>query len=53
MDEDTRFNFGLIADVFDVLEKHGYHRSDNASTGRSLGVLLDLVKTYEGASERP
>lgn len=43
-----RFNFGLIADVFAVLEKHGYKRFDNAHTGQAVGILLDLAETYEG-----
>lgn len=50
MDEndDTRFTFGLIADVFAALERHGYRRCDNAHTGSAVGILMDLAQTYEG-----
>jgi hypothetical protein len=43
-----RFTFGLIADVFAVLDAHGYQRGDNAHVGRAVGLLLDLAETYEG-----
>lgn len=46
-----RFTFGLIADVFAALEAHGYQRGDNAHVGRTVGLLLTLVKTYEGHDE--
>lgn len=51
MMEDTRFSFGLVADVFGVLEDHGYERLDNAHAGRAVGFLLDLVAAYEGKGE--
>ena len=46
-----RFNFGLIGDVFTVLEAHGYQRGDDAHIGRTIGLLMDLVETYEGRNE--
>jgi hypothetical protein len=48
MADDPRFTFGLIIDVFDALEKHGYRKGDDAHTGKAIGQLLTLVKTYEG-----
>ncbi|MEV7971477.1 hypothetical protein AB0O34_36630 [Sphaerisporangium sp. NPDC088356] len=49
---DNRFTNGLIYDVIKVLEQHGYKLpSDDLQTsalGRSVGVLLELVETYEG-----
>jgi hypothetical protein len=34
MSSDDRFTWGFIFDVFDVLERHGYHKYDNQHTGR-------------------
>ncbi|MDT0303989.1 hypothetical protein [Streptomonospora wellingtoniae] len=52
MPEDSRFTFGLIADVTTVLESHGYHRPDDASGNRALGsavaTLARLCADYEG-----
>jgi hypothetical protein len=45
---EARFNWALIGDVFDVLAKHGYSRGDNQHVGRAVGILGDLVETYEG-----
>jgi hypothetical protein len=45
-----RFTWGLIMDVFDALEKHGYRKGDDRHTGRAIGILGDLVETYEGRS---
>lgn len=44
----TRFTMGLILDVFDVLNRHGYTRHSDQATGAAVGVLMDLVETYEG-----
>jgi hypothetical protein len=43
-----RFTWGLIIDVFDVLERHGYRKGDDQHTGRAVAMLLDMVETYEG-----
>ena len=51
MTSDDRFTWGLIVDVFDVLERHGYHKYDNQHTGRAFGMILDLASAYEGARE--
>jgi hypothetical protein len=51
MTSDDRFTWGLILDVFDVLERHGYHQYDNQHTGRAFGMILDLAYVYEGAHE--
>ena len=29
MSSDNRFTWGFILDVFDVLERHGYHKYDD------------------------
>ena len=33
-DGDPRETWGPITDLLDVLERHGYHRGDDAHTGR-------------------
>lgn len=47
---DPRFTAGLIADVFNVLEKHGYQRPTGV-TGRAIADLLRLVETFEGKAD--
>ncbi|MBA9001988.1 hypothetical protein [Thermomonospora cellulosilytica] len=55
-DHDSRFTVGLIYDVFQVLERHGYQRpvdenDRNRATGRSAAALLRLVRAFEGITE--
>jgi hypothetical protein len=51
MTSEDRFTWGLIIDVLDVLERHGYHKYDNQHTGRAVGVIFDLAHVYEGVRE--
>jgi hypothetical protein len=51
MTSEDRFTWGLILDVLDVLERHGYHKYDDQHTGRAVGVIFDLARTYEGTPE--
>jgi hypothetical protein len=51
MTSDNRFTWGLIIDVFDVLERHGYHRYDNQHTGQAFGIISDLAYVYEGTRD--
>jgi hypothetical protein len=53
MNEDHRQTWGLIIDVLDVLEKHGYRRGDDRHTGRAVGLVGDLARIYEGIQEAP
>jgi hypothetical protein len=53
MSGDRRHNWGLIIDVLDVLEQHGYHKADDQHTGRAVGLIGDLARIYEGAQETP
>ena len=53
MNEDHRQTWGLIIDVLDVLEKHGYRRGDDQHTGRAVGLVGDLARIYEGTQEAP
>jgi hypothetical protein len=50
---DERFGIGLIADVFTVLDRHGYRRTtDNAGIGAATQALHRLVRLYEGPGSR-
>ena len=53
MNDDHRQTWGLIIDVLDVLEKHGYRRGDDRHTGRAVGLVGDLARIYEGTQEVP
>ncbi len=48
MTSDERLTSGLIPDVLDVLERHGYHQYDNRHTGQAIGAIADLASLYEG-----
>ena len=45
--------WGLVVDVFDVLERAGYHRGDDQHVGRAIGMLYDLVAVYQGREVTP
>jgi hypothetical protein len=51
MTSDDRFISGLVLDVLDVLERHGYHRYDNRHTGQAIGSILDLAYVYDGTRD--
>ena len=51
MTSDDRPTPGLILDVLDVLERHGYHRYDNRHTGQAIGAILDLAYLYDGTRD--
>ena len=51
MTSDDRFTSGLILDVLDVLERHGYHRYDSRHTGYAVGAILDLAYVYHGTRD--
>jgi hypothetical protein len=53
MSADSRQNWGLIIDVLDVLEQHGYRQADDQHTGRAVGLIGDLARIYEGTQEAP
>jgi hypothetical protein len=48
MTSDNRMTWGLIIDVLDLLERHGYHKHDDQHTGQAIGVIHDLARVYEG-----
>jgi hypothetical protein len=51
MTSDDRMTWGLILDVLDVLERHGYRKLDNQHTGQAVSVIFDLARVYEGTRE--
>jgi hypothetical protein len=51
MTSDDRPTSGLILDVLDVLERHGYHQYDNRHTGQAIGAILDLAYVYDGTRD--
>ena len=53
MPDDERFTWGFILEVLDVLERHGYRRSDNEHTGQALGLIRDVARIYEGTLDAP
>jgi len=53
MSNSARHNWGLVIDVLEVLEQHGYHQADDQHTGRAVGLVGDLARIYEGTQEAP
>ena len=51
MTSDDRMTWGLIGEVFDVLERHGYHRHDNRHTAQAVGAIADLAGVYDGTRD--
>ena len=48
-----RMNPGLITEVLDVLDRHGYVRSDDEHTVRAIVLIGDLTHVYEGSLDHP
>ena len=53
MTTDHRNTPGLIHDILDALERHGYRRSDNHHADRAIGLIGDLACIYEGTQDHP
>jgi hypothetical protein len=53
MTTDHRNNAGLIRDILDALERHGYCRSDDLHADRAVGLIGDLACIYEGTRDHP
>lgn len=45
---DRPIKVGLVADIFEVLDAHGYQRGDDGAVGTTVIFLADLVAAYEG-----
>ena len=50
---DDRMNLGLITEMLDMLDRHGYVRGDNEHTGRAILLMSDLAHIYEGSLDHP
>jgi hypothetical protein len=44
---------GLVHEVLDALERHGYYRSDDLHADRATGLIGDLTGIYEGTQDHP
>jgi hypothetical protein len=53
MADDERLTWGFIIEVLDVLERHGYRRSDSDHTGQAIGLIRHVARTYEGTLDAP
>ena len=53
MTSDHRITPGLIHDILDALERHGYYRSDDQHADRAIGLIGDLAGIYEGTQDHP
>jgi len=53
MTSDHRVTPGLIHDILDALERHGYYRSDDLHADRAIGLIGDVACIYEGTQDHP
>jgi hypothetical protein len=53
MTSDHRITPGLIADILDTLDRHGYVRGDDLHADRAIGLIGDLARIYEGTRDHP
>jgi hypothetical protein len=53
MSGDNRHDWGMIIDVLEALEQHGYRQADDQHTGRAVGLIGDLARIYQGIQEAP
>jgi hypothetical protein len=53
MADDERLTWGFILEVVDVMERHGYRRSDSEHTGQAIGLVRHVARIYEGTLDAP
>ena len=53
MTADHRVTPGLIYDIVNALERHGYDRSDDLHADRAIGLIGDLARSCEGTQDYP
>lgn len=53
MNGDKPLTYGLIIDVLDVLERHGYHEYDKQHTGNAVLLISDLTRAHTGRDTSP
>src|SRR5580704_3896037 len=50
---DDRMNLDLITEMLDMLNRHGYTRSDDEHTARAIVLISDLAHIYQGSLDHP
>ena len=50
---DNRAGLGLITDILDLLDRHGYSRGDDEHTARTILLISDLAHVYDGSLDHP
>ncbi len=50
---DHRMSLGLITEMLDMLDRHGYTRGDDEHTARAIVLISDLAHIYEGSLDHP
>jgi len=53
MADDERLTCNFIHEVLDVMERHGYRRSDSQHTSQAIGLIRDTARIYEGTLDAP
>ena len=53
MTTDHRVTPGLVHEVLDALERHGYYRGDDTHADRAIALIADLAGIYEGTQDHP
>jgi ferredoxin len=53
MPDDERLTWEFIHEVLDVMEHHGYRRSDMQHSDRAIGLIHDAARIYEGTLDAP
>ncbi len=49
----NRTGVPLITEILDVLDRHGYTRSDDEHTARAIVLISDLAHIYQGSLDHP
>ena len=50
---DDWMNVGLITEMLDMLDRHGYARGDDERTARAIMLVSDLAHIYQGSLDHP
>ncbi len=44
---------GLVHEILDALERHGYYRGGDQHAGRAIGLIGEVARIYEGTRDYP
>ena len=53
MADDERLTWGFILEVLDLMERHGYRRTDSEHTGQAIALIRHVARIYEGTLDAP